>query len=193
MCAITSLIINDYFGGDICKIYIDGISHYFNVIEDRIIDITSSQFAHEIEYKNYERIDRKKILNDDTKHRYNILKTRLINKLLTQIDEKVSSCSSCDELVDKFPNEATVFLGTDKDIVLIGEAPANNGWRKSHKLWRDINGKVLPSVVILQKPFDIIDRNVLETTFLEAVKCYPLMRKNLKICSSNCKNIMLNN
>ncbi len=30
-----------------------------------------------------------------------------------------------------------------------------------------------------------------ETTFLESVKCYPLERKNLKICSSNCKNIML--
>lgn len=39
--------------------------------------------------------------------------------------------------------------------------------------------------------FDIIDRNIFETTFLESVKCYPLERKNLKTCSSNCKNIML--
>lgn len=29
-CAITSLIINDYFDGDICKLHVDGISHYFN-------------------------------------------------------------------------------------------------------------------------------------------------------------------
>ena len=36
MCAITSLIINDYFGGDICKIYVDGIIHYFNLIENNI-------------------------------------------------------------------------------------------------------------------------------------------------------------
>lgn len=191
MCAITSLIINDYFGGDICKIHVDEISHYFNLIDNKIIDLTLSQFNHEINYKDYQIIDRQKILTDDTKNRYNILKARLIKKLLKQVDEKVYSCKSCEKLVDKFPNDATVFLGKDNDIVLVGEAPANNGWRKSHKLWCDINGKVLPSGVVLQKLFDIIDRNIFETTFLESVKCYPLMRKNLKTCSSNCKNIML--
>ena len=87
----------------------DGISHYFNLVEDKIIDLTSIQFNHEIDYKDY------------------------------QI----------------------------------------------------INGKVLPSGVVLQKLFDIIDRNIFETTFLESVKCYPLERKNLKTCSRNCKSIML--
>lgn len=191
MCAITSLIVNDYFGGDICKIHIDGISYYFNLIDEKIIDLTSSQFNHEIDYKDYQIMDRQKILTDDTKNRYNILKTRLIKELLKQVDEKVYSCKSCDKLVDKFPNDATVFLGKDNDIVLVGEAPANNGWRKSHKLWCDINGKVLPSGVVLQKLFDIIDRSIFETNFLESVKYYPLMRKNLKTCSNNCKNIML--
>ena len=38
MCAITSLIINDYFGGDICKVYVDGISHYYNLIENHHIE-----------------------------------------------------------------------------------------------------------------------------------------------------------
>lgn len=191
MCAITSLIINDYFGGDICKIYVDGISHYFNLIENNIVDLTKDQFNREIDYKDYKIIDREKILTDDTKNRYITLKTRLINKLLRQVDKKVYSCKSCDKLVDKFPDDATVFLGKDNDIVLVGEAPANNGWRKSHKLWTDLNGKVLPSGIVLQKLFDIIDRNIFETTFLESVKCYLLERKNLKTCSSNCKNIML--
>ena len=191
MCAITSLIINDYFCGDICKIYVDGISHYFNLIENNIVDLTKDQFNREIDYKDYKIIDREKILTDDTKNRYITLKARLINKLLRQVDKKVYSCKSCDKLVDKFPNDATVFLGKDNDIVLVGEAPANNGWRKSHKLWTDLNGKVLPSGLVLQKLFDIIDRNIFETTFLESVKCYPLERKNLKTCSSNCKNIML--
>ena len=191
MCAITSLIINDYFGGDICKIYVDGISHYFNLIEDKIIDLTSSQFNCDIDYKNYQIVDREIILTDDTKHRYNVLKERLINKLLKQVDQEVFDCKSCDKLVDKFPNDTTVFIGKDNDIVLVGEAPANNGWRKSHKLWKDVNGKVLPSGVVLQKLFDIIDRDIFETTFLESVKCYPLERKNLKTCSKNCKNIML--
>ena len=191
MCAITSLIINDYFGGNICKIYVDGISHYFNLIENNIVDLTKDQFNCEIDYKDYKIIDREKILTDDTKNRYITLKTGLINKLLRQVDKKVYSCKSCDKLVDKFPDDATVFLGKDNDIVLVGEAPANNGWRKSHKLWTDLNGKVLPSGIVLQKLFDIIDRNIFETTFLESVKCYPLERKNLKTCSSNCKNIML--
>ena len=101
-----------------------------------------------------------KILSDDTKYRYNLLKERVINRLLKQVDEEVFNCISCDKLVDKFPNNATVFLGKDNDIVLVGEAPANNGWRKSHKLWRDINGKILPSGIVLQKLFNIINRDI---------------------------------
>jgi len=191
MCAITSLIINDYFGGDICKIYVEGISHYYNLIEDKIIDLTSSQFCCDINYKDYQIVNREKILTDDTKHRYNVLKERLVKKLLKQVDQEVFDCNACDKLVDKFPNDTTVFIGKDNDIVLVVEAPANNGWRKSHKLWKDVNGKVLPSGVVLQKLFDIIDRDIFETSFLESVKCYPLERKNLKTCSKNCKNIML--
>lgn len=191
MCAITSLIVNDYFGGYICKIHVDGISHYFNLVDGKIIDLTANQFNHEVDYKDYQIVDREKVLSDDTKYRYNLLKERAINKLLKQVDEEVFNCMFCDKLVDKFPNNATVFLGKDNDIVLVGEAPANNGWRKSHKLLRDINGKILPSGVVLQKLFNIIDRDIFETTFLESVKCYPLERKNLKICSKNCKNIML--
>ena len=82
MCAITSLIINDYFGGDICKIHVDEISHYFNLIDDKIIDLTSSQFNHEIDYKDYQIIDRLKILTDDTKNRYNILKARFNKSII---------------------------------------------------------------------------------------------------------------
>lgn len=191
MCAITSLIINDYFGGNICKIHVDGISHYFNLLDNKIIDLTASQFNYEINYKNYQIIDRNKTLTKDIKQRYNKLKSQLIDTLLKEVDEEVYKCHECKNLVDKFPNDSTVFLGKDNDIVLVGEAPANNGWRKSHKLWKDINGKILPSGVVLQKLFDIIGRDIFETTFLESVKCYPLERKNLKVCSKNCKNIML--
>lgn len=112
-------------------------------------------------------------------------------ELLSEIDILVSECNSCQKLVEKFPNERTVFLGDNNDIILIGEAPANNGWRKSGKLWKDPNDKILPSGVILQKLFDIIGKDIFETTFLEAVKCYPLERRNLKVCSKNCKSIML--
>lgn len=191
MCAITSLIVNDYFKGNICKINVNGISHYFNLIENKIIDLTSDQFDCDVNYDNYEIVDREKILIDNTLNRYKILKGRLINKLLKQLDQEVFNCKLCNKLVDKFPNDTTVFIGKDNEIVLVGEAPANNGWRKSHKLWKDVNDKILPSGVVLQKLFNIINKDIFETTFLESVKCYPLERKNLKLCSKNCKDIML--
>ncbi len=84
MCAITSLIVNDYFGGDICKIHVNGISHYFNLIENKIVDLTSSQFNHEIDYQKYQIIDRQKLLTENTKSRYSILKSRLIEELKKQ-------------------------------------------------------------------------------------------------------------
>ena len=191
MCAITSLIVNDYFNGDIAKMKVEGISHYFNIINNKIIDLTSSQFKNKIEYKNYKIVDRKSLLIPDTKTRYEKLKIKVINYLLKELDNKVNKCNLCQNLVEKFPNSNTVYLGNNNDIVLIGEAPANNGWRKSHMLWKDINGKVLPSGVILQKLFDMIDKDIFETTFLESVKCFPIERKNLKTCSKNCKQIML--
>lgn len=191
MCAITTLIVQDYFGGKIGKIHMNGVRYYFNILNDQVVDLTDSQFDSEIDYTDYEIINREQILIEDTKQRYESLKKRLIKKLLTKVDERVHGCKSCGKLVEKFPNDATVYLGKNHDIVLVGEAPANNGWRKSHKLWCDVNGKVLPSGVILQRLFDIIDRNIFDTTFLESVKCYPLERKSLKICSKNCKDIML--
>lgn len=191
MSAITTLIVQDYFGGKIGKIHVNGVSHYFNILNDQVVDLTASQFDSEIDYTDYEIMNRDLILTENTKQRYESLKKRLIKKLLTKIDERVHGCKSCGKLVEKFPNDATVYLGKNHDIVLVGEAPANNGWRKSHKLWCDVNGKVLPSGVILQRLFDIIDRNIFDTTFLESVKCYPLERKSLKICSKNCKDIML--
>ena len=110
---------------------------------------------------------------------------------LEDLDKEVHTCNKCQNLVERFPNSPTVYIGKNNDIVLIGEAPANNGWRKSHKLWKDTNDKILPSGIILQKLFNIIERDIFDTTFIESVKCYPLDRKNLKTCSTNCKNIML--
>ena len=77
MCAITALIVNDYFGGDICKMYVNGISHYFNLIDGKVIDLASQQFENKIKYVNYEIIKRDNILTKDTKYRYNILKNKL--------------------------------------------------------------------------------------------------------------------
>ena len=86
MCAITSLIVNDYFGGLIGKICVNGISHYFNVVDNQIIDLTSSQFDNDIDYTNYIVVDRNLILTEDTTNRYTLLKERLTSKLLNFVD-----------------------------------------------------------------------------------------------------------
>ena len=110
---------------------------------------------------------------------------------LSKIDNSIKECNLCDNKVEKFNNNKTVSIGNKKDIVILGEAPANNGWRKSGVAWYDINKKLLPSGVVLQKLLDIIDYKIEDTYFLEAIKCYPLDRKYLKICSSNCKKYLM--
>ena len=77
-CAIVSLIVNDYFKGEIYKTKVNGISHYFNIINNNIIDLTGKQFNNEIDYSNKELKTRKEILSDrDTSFRYELLKQKL--------------------------------------------------------------------------------------------------------------------
>ena len=87
-CAIVSLIVNDYFDGEIAKIYVDNDSHYFNLIDNQIIDLTSEQFEHEIDYTECKVIKRQDILTDDTRKRYNVLKNELEKQLTLQYERK---------------------------------------------------------------------------------------------------------
>ena len=187
-CAIVSLIVNDYFDGEIYKIKVDGISHYFNLIDSNVVDFTSSQFNKEINYNDKIKKDRLEILQDeDTLSRYKMLKMRL--QLIIE-DEDIHKCNLCNDMIEKFPNSKTVSIGKKNDIVILGEAPANNGWRKSGIAWYDVNHKLLPSGVILQKLLDEINLKIEDTYFLEAIKCYPKDRKYLNKCSENCKKYL---
>lgn len=77
-CAIVSLLVNDYFGGDIYKTKVDNISHYFNIINNEIIDLTKDQFNKVINYTNKELKTREEVLDSkETLYRYNLLKERL--------------------------------------------------------------------------------------------------------------------
>lgn len=117
----------------------------------------------------------------------------MINNLdLKKVDEEIHNCTLCSEMVEKFPNSKTVSKGKSTDIVILGEAPANNGWRKSGIAWYDVNNKLLPSGVIMQKLLDLINIKLEDTYFLEAIKCYPKDRKYLKKCSVNCKKYLIN-
>ena len=188
-CAIVALIINDYFGGYICKIKVNNISHYFNLIDGEIVDLTSEQLKiNDISYANYVIKTREDVLmNEDTKKRYEILKLKI---KLCLIDEEIHNCDMCLEMIEKFPISKTVSFGKQKDIVILGEAPANNGWRKSGIAWYDTNHKLLPSGVVLQKLLNLINLTIEDTFFLEAIKCYPIDRKYLDKCGNNCKKFL---
>ena len=92
--------------------------------------------------------------------------------------------------MEKFGNDKTIHFGKNNDILILGEAPANNGWRKSGKVWYDKEGKLLPSGKVMQELLDEINCELLDITFLEAVKCYPKDRKYLSVCKMNCVDIL---
>ena len=115
----------------------------------------------------------------------------LENKNLILLDQEISSCTLCKGLVEHFPNSKTISFGKTKKILILGEAPANNGWRKSGIAWYDQNKKLLPSGVVMQKLLDIINIKLEDTYFLEAIKCFPKERKYLNTCSKNCKKFLI--
>ncbi len=45
---------------------------------------------------------------------------------LSVIDNEIHNCNLCGKMVEKFPNNNTVSIGKKNDIVILGEAPANN-------------------------------------------------------------------
>jgi hypothetical protein len=101
---------------------------------------------------------------------------------LNDIDKEIHNCNLCKDMVEKFPNSKTVSIGKITDIVILGEAPANNGWRKSGRAWYDVNDQLLPSGVVMQKLLDILDIK-LEDTYV--VACYDDDTKDIRLFSYN--------
>lgn len=90
-CAITALIANDYLGGKIMRCMSSTGSHYYNLIDDIIIDLTKEQFMGERpQYEESLEKTRDYLLsNEDTKKRYLILKEKIQRKIAT-IDNKIN-------------------------------------------------------------------------------------------------------
>lgn len=74
-CAITALIINDVWGGKIMRCMTSSGSHYYNLIDNKIVDLTADQFLGEIPLYNegQERTREYLLQNEDTKKRYLLL------------------------------------------------------------------------------------------------------------------------
>lgn len=82
-CAVTALVIQDYFGGNILQCPTsDGDSHFWNLLPSgEEEDLTKDQFDHTQYYPKREQkeiVDRAKLLsNPDTLNRYLLLKKRV--------------------------------------------------------------------------------------------------------------------
>lgn len=73
-CAVTSLIVHLYMGGKIMRCMSETGSHYYNLLDGNIVDLTVSQFKTIPDYKNSEERSVEYLLdNESTKNRYLLL------------------------------------------------------------------------------------------------------------------------
>jgi hypothetical protein len=88
-CVTSSLVVQDYFGGEIVRYEVNGENinetHYFNILEDgTILDTTGQQYKKPVSIKpkpvdlqGYPSLREKRLADDETRYRYNLLKTRV--------------------------------------------------------------------------------------------------------------------
>jgi len=71
-CAITALVVNDFLGGKIMRCMCGEVSHYYNIINGEVVDLTKEQFNGLVpDYDNSIERTREYVLsNEDTKSRY---------------------------------------------------------------------------------------------------------------------------
>lgn len=53
-CSVTALVVHDHFGGKILKTNINGQLHFYNKIDNQVIDLTSEQFSSRVDYQDIE-------------------------------------------------------------------------------------------------------------------------------------------
>lgn len=86
-CAVSALVLQDYCGGEIRRCVVAGTPHYFNRIDDQVVDSTAAQFGTvAIDYDTATVRSRHRILRHaDTRRRYELLKGR-VERFLVELD-----------------------------------------------------------------------------------------------------------
>ena len=99
-------------------------------------------------------------------------------------------CKNTDNFpIEKFFQKG---VGRGQKILLVGESPAENGWRKSGKACYTPDGKLLPTGQRLNELLELFNLSVDRCGFTELSKCYiGKDRKLLKSCSEKCWPIFL--
>jgi len=163
-CAITVLIVNDFLGGKIMRTMCDGISHYYNLVNNEIIDLTVSQFEGQIpNYEFGEERTREYLLSSsDTTNRYKILLEKVKDnfiKLGTKNYQLINSENK--EVISKVPGT----LGGNKRLKIYGrlDCPSalrhiNNGHYINHRVFFSneetaINAGYRPCGICMKKEY----------------------------------------
>lgn len=78
-CAVTALIINDFYGGKIYSgISKDGITHFWNKIYGIKIDLTKNQFKDTKKFTDQKQWEKDELMNSgNVQERYKLLKRRV--------------------------------------------------------------------------------------------------------------------
>ena len=78
---VAAMLVQDMFGGNIRKTYIDGEKHYFNEVDGKTIDLTSDHYEEQfimIKYENSEEVSREECAADGgAQERYELLQKRV--------------------------------------------------------------------------------------------------------------------
>lgn len=191
-CAVTAMIVNEYFGGEIQFGYYEeeNVWHYWNVIDGEVVDLTAEQFRNDvIHFKNIQKTSFDDLFaHESVRSRYILLKERMkaIQTMFWEINESILTCSSCKDAHS--PAFWTVSFGKDCRMLIVGEAPSQNGWRITGKAWINEQGKLVPTGKILQKLLQQIGLDIADVSYMEAIKCYPEKGKVTKEHKQNCKH-----
>ena len=100
----------------------------------------------------------------------------------------------CCNNVDSFPLDKFLQkgVGAGKKLLIVGESPAPNGWRKSGKACYTPDGKLLPTGKRLNELLETYGLSVETCGFTELAKCHVGKDRNLLFdCSKKCWPIFL--
>lgn len=121
-CAVTSLIVNDIFGGKI----ISSLKHYYNLVDGRIIDLTRDQISDG--FDKGKEINREQLLeNKNIKEIYE----RLLNNLKQLIEEKQNKkYKLLGRDGQEYLSDTKGQLGGNKRLKIYGrlDCPSANRW-----------------------------------------------------------------
>lgn len=123
-CDVTALIVNDFIGGKIMRCMSETGSHYYNLINGEIVDLTKNQFKVLPNYSDSVERTREYLLNNnDTKNRYKLLLSNVKDNFIKYGDKEYKLMDECGNVyLSKIPGT----FGGHKKLKIYGKLDCQN-------------------------------------------------------------------